>query len=890
MESKSYEALKEFISAKLRKIEGALPRTKIIEEVENTSTLIAAIKPEVFASLLSIDFLDLPSDADWKRITRELEMHFDVKMETGILIQGDEQRERDTKWWTSVSKQQSKNYYWSRLKKYLEETLPPDVIRTTDIDTDIVMNNLENPVQHSFSRYGMVVGHVQSGKTGNFSALVCKAADSGYKFIVVISGDKNNLRTQTQERLNETFVGQSNGIQVGAGKGSSKKELLPISLTTLERDFNKQDADKSAQGLNFDNVSVPILLVIKKNSNTLTNVIDWLQKQYVNKVLNHAMLIVDDESDYASINTKADNDPTAINKKLRVLLGLFHKSAYVAYTATPYANIFIDHQVETEEHGKDLFPKDFIYALDAPTNYFGARKIFIDSQNSHLVPINDWNDDLPLKHKSDLEIAKLPNSLLDAIRAFVMVVGIRHLRGQDSKHNSMLIHATRFTDVHKRIGRLVEDYLNEIKDHLSTYGKLPHAIKQSKFIKDIFLSYEKYFSKCGYNFDTLIHKLTDISPSIIVREVHQKTAVPLEYRKDVPTNAIVIGGTSLARGFTLEGLSISYFIRSTVFYDTLMQMGRWFGYRTGYEDLCYIFMPSDRIADFAEIIRSTEELYEDFKVMSEHNMTPNDFGLAVKENPDSILQVTARNKLKSAKSINHSMRLDGRLKETSYLRSNPVDVEYNLTVVRDLLDKLPADDYHMEGGSYLWRSINREIIKNFLTSYKVYGNDRLGLTSRMPIAFIEKYTEDNPSDWDVALYSGTGDSFMYKNYQIKKEKRKFDKKQDYLELQNRQVSSGSAESITIEDKELRKDLSNSRGKTREYLSRPLLMLHILEESVNNEKDITQESSNIIKEISAFGVSFPGNVASKSETITLRINTVYYQNILKELEENEESDD
>jgi len=887
METNSYQALKDFIANKLKKVEGALPRNKIIEEIENTSGLISAIKPDMFAKLLSLDSFEVPDEEDWNRLTRELETHFDVKMEHGILIQGDEQRERDTSWWTLIHKQKSRNYYWGRFRDYLDKSLPPEVIKTLDIDTDIVMNNLENPAFSAFSRYGMVVGHVQSGKTGNYSALVCKAADAGYKFIVVISGDKNNLRNQTQERLNESFIGQTKGVQVGAGKGNTSKELLPYSLTTIERDFNKQDADKLAQGLNFDNVSVPILLVIKKNTSTLNNVIDWLQKQYVNKVFNHAMLVIDDESDYASINTKENEDPTAINKKLRTLLGLFHKSAYVAYTATPYANIFIDHQVETADLGRDLFPKDFIYALDAPTNYFGARRIFIDTDNAHLVPISDWINDLPANHKKDFKVSRLPPSLLDAVRLFIINIGVRSLRGQRDKHNSMLIHATRFTDVHKVLGKLAEDYLELIKDEAASYGKLPDSTSQSAVLNEMMESCMRHYPNIEFSWQDISNAITDLIETVVVREVHQRTAVPLEYRKNYVTNAIVIGGTSLARGFTLEGLSISYFLRNTVFYDTLMQMGRWFGYRTGYEDICRIFMPADKIADFEEIIRATEELFQDFKIMADNNMTPSDFGLAVQENPDSILQVTARNKQKNVREFIHSMRLDGKLKETSYLRNNSRDIQSNMETVKKLIDKLPEPS--MVEGSYLWRNIDRKLIKGFLTDYKTYDNDRLGLTSRMPIAFIEKFADERDTDWDVALHNGLGSPFTYKGLTIGKERRLFTLKDGYIELQNRQVSSGSAESIALESAEDRKKLSNSRGETREHLPRPLLMLHILEQSFGKETP-EAERREPIQEIAAFGVSFPGSVASKNDTITLKINTVFYQNLLKQLAEEEESDD
>lgn len=232
----------------------------------------------------------------------------------------------------------------------------------------------------------------------------------------------NNLRDQTQVRMNEAFVGKDKGVPVGVGKlGNMKAEMLPISLTTAEQDFNKQDADRNKQGINLDNIKSPILIVIKKNSKTLLNVINWLKAQYRNQIARHAMLMIDDESDYASINTKSEDDPTIINKRLRELLQLFHKSAYVAYTATPYANIFIDHEARNEDVGKDIFPKDFIYAIKAPTNYFGAAKIFLDPGLKHIIPIKDYTHTLPLTHKKDDPLKSLPDSLFEAIRHFLLI-------------------------------------------------------------------------------------------------------------------------------------------------------------------------------------------------------------------------------------------------------------------------------------------------------------------------------------------------------------------------------------------------------------------------------------------------------------------------------------
>ncbi len=899
MDTNSYQAVKAFIFNKLSKVEAPLPYKKIDEEIENIKKVIATIGLETFAQILSIDQLCELEDQDWLRLSKELEEHFDVKMQNGILIQGNEQRDRDTTWWTSIEKQKAKNYYWNRYHDYLSKSLSPDVIKTIDVDTDIVMNNLENPYAQSFSRYGMVVGHVQSGKTGNYSALVCKAADAGYKFIVVIAGGINNLRNQTQERLNESFIGQTNGAQVGAGKGNSSKDTMPLSLTTVERDFNKQDADRLSQGLNFDNISVPILLVIKKHTRTLENVIDWLQKQYKNQVVHHAMLVIDDESDYASINTKEEEDPTAINKKLRKLLSLFQKSAYVAYTATPYANIFIDHKAESNDLGRDLFPKDFIYALDAPSNYFGARKIFIDTNNAHLVPISDYGENIPSDHRKDHVIKQLPNTLLEAIRHFLLNISIRSLRGQRDKHNSMLIHATRFTDVHKLLGKQVEDYLTLLREEIVSYGKLPDAVVHGKLIKDIQDTFNKNHVGVEFKWEKVISILSDLIETVVVREVHQKTSVPLEYRKDFVTNAIVVGGTSLSRGYTLEGLSVSYFLRNTVFYDTLMQMGRWFGYRQGYEDLCRIYMPDERITDFADIIRATEDLFQDFKLMAENKRTPNDFGLAVQQNPSSALQITARNKQKNVKDFVFSMQLDGQAKETSYLRSESKDIEHNINAIKRLLDVLPVQNANE--GSYVWRAVNKDKINIFLKDFRTFDNDRIGLLTRMPISFIEKYVEERDTDWDIALYNGSGNEFIHKGIKINKELRQFQFKEKgrlaskYYEVLNRQVSSGNAESITIEDPVLKKRIGNNRRAARQALARPLLMLHILEQrfplETNNESELSAPTSIIpVKEIAAFGVSFPGSVLSVNTTVTLKINTVYYQNLLDEQELEAEYDD
>ncbi len=879
----SYQKIKNFIFIKLQDKQdenGILELTNIKEEIDNIKILLSI--PDALKALFGSIKINLNND-DYERMKKELETHFDVKMEEGILIQGEEQQIRDTTWWTGESKQKVDTYYWDRYKKYIKISLPDDVVKTIDTDTDIIMNNIENPDINNFNRYGMVVGHVQSGKTANYAALICKAADAGYKFIVVIAGGINNLRNQTQERINESFIGRDNsGNQIGAGKGNSSLEKLPISLTTVERDFNKQDADRNSQGSNFDNTNTPIVLVIKKNTSTLKNVIKWLESQYKNKIDKHSMLMIDDESDYASINTKDEENPTAINIRLRKLLSLFNKSCYVAYTATPYANIFIDHEAGHDEVGRDLFPKDFIYSLDAPSNYFGARKIFLDSNQKHLIAVDkddkDYLDCIPTKHPKDFPLLSIPKSLYEAMHMFILNIAIRTLRGQGNQHNSMLIHATRFTLVHQKFALHAEKYIEKLKVDIDAYSKLHNATQLSDLINSLKNTFDtRNDIENKPEWVDILKVLSDVLESIVIREVHQKTSVPLEYRKDRITNAIVVGGTSVSRGYTLEGLSVSYFLRNTVFYDTLMQMGRWFGYRTNYEDLCKVYMSETMIDNFARIIEATEDLISDFKLMSEAKKTPNDFGLAIKQHPESALQVTARNKQKNVQEFVFNMKLDGQAKETSWLPLDKDKKLINLKAIENIITVLNKNNsVELVGNSALWRNIKSSTILDFLNTFQVYQTDALGISARMPIAFVKKYVETRNVEWDIALYSGRGKEDSICNVSFKREERKSTSKHDYIEIQNRQVSTGNSESIALNIDE-RKDLGSNRKKIRQKLKNPLLMLHILD-TPDDER------------LAAFGVSFPGDVLSKAETINLKINTVYYKNLLEELKLEAESDD
>ena len=295
---------------------------------------------------------------------------------------------------------------------------------------------------------------------------------------------------------------------------------MPDSLTNAENDFKIETA-RARETTNFENMQLPILVVIKKHTKTLSHLLEWLDKHYKNQV-DKAMLVIDDESDYASINTKKEEDPTVINEKIRLLLQKFKKSAYIAYTATPYANIFIDHAAKNDDAGRDLFPSDFIYALDAPSNYFGAEKIFNKDNEKYVVEIPnnevvyELDENIPyppneipfvIKHKKDYEseLKHLPESLYDAVRLFVINIAIRNLRNQ-KKHNSMLIHISRFTDVHIKVKKLVASYFDDLKTEIKAYGNLPNPYQYSQDLKAMKDTFNTRLKDIEFDFETILEE------------------------------------------------------------------------------------------------------------------------------------------------------------------------------------------------------------------------------------------------------------------------------------------------------------------------------------------------------------------------------------------------
>lgn len=705
-------------------------------------------------------------DEEIKDVRNKILSEQSVRMSLGTLLQEDYNYEK----WFLSEKANLDMKYWERYKKYLihNQGFANNVVNTMDDMLDNLVDLLGNPNSDcEFKRRGLIIGDVQSGKTSNYTGLICKSADAGYKAIVVLTGTIENLRKQTQLRLDEGFVGRDSAAMlnkndknfIGVGKWDSS--ITPMVLTSTMNDFKISVARSLGFDLNI--LSQPVLFVIKKNVSSLKNLNSWLRtfNQIGQDKINQSLLVIDDEADNASVNTNSeDNDPTSINKQIRTLLGLFSKSSYVGFTATPFANIFIDPNTDDEMLKGDLFPKDYIYSLNAPSNYIGARNIFgEDGKFGFILQEIDkelLEECLPTTHKRDYYVEYLTDDLKESICTFLVANTIRDLRGHVGTHRSMLINISRFNDVQQSLEILVNDYLKHIQDSVKAYGSLAknEALKDN-YIKCLKYAYDKQYGNCEFTWEKVQKQLVKSIIPVKVFIVNQKSKVKLNYEKNDKEGlrAIAIGGLSLSRGLTLEGLMTSYFCRNSKTYDTLMQMGRWFGYRKNYDDLCRIWMTEESIEWYRYISNATDELRDDIKRYENTGLTPNDFGLKVRSDINTLL-VTARNKMRTADTMQRTLSLSGKIVETPYIYS---DFERN-RLNKEAIEKLLVDikrnkDTSIKEKSILYRNVDVEKILDLLRKIEISVSN-IFFDTDILLNFISENINNGLSKWDLVVRNG----------------------------------------------------------------------------------------------------------------------------------------
>ncbi|WP_026899236.1 Z1 domain-containing protein [Daejeonella oryzae] len=711
--SECIEIIKSFIKEKAKEREHILH--SFFEDIKIEITNIRSFFPGLSA-LDEVTFLHLYNVA-----AKEFQSVNPIEIDPSTSL-----TKKDFKTWLTEDRKKQLQYdYINRYLTYLSKRGRSEkVVDEIKISSEKILSKLGDPKsERPFYVKGLVVGSVQSGKTGNFNAVINRAIDSGYSLIIVLSGIMEDLRSQTQMRIEEDVIGEgsldiSKDNKGDKGVGSVRKfgeqgdqsVRQVFSITSYKSDFKKsvKDTDFSLNNKN--------ILVCKKNTGVLKNLLIWLSDYLNENKEKHDIpfLIVDDEADNASLNNlgkKGVDYASKINGHIRALLNLFTRKTYLGYTATPFANVLQDRnglsalrwpvsyrlngQTVDKDFGQvnNIFPDDFIELLNPPSNYIGAKQIFETVLNDALkIPlveiVNDAIAEFPshtLKDdgteratvRNDNFPVKLPRSLEEATQCFVLSIALRLSRIADmtdsgflNPHHTMLVHISRFIPWQNKTKDLLGIYIQKLEEDINNdlpnnkkliYGTLEKT--WNRYYATIVQNIRAYLPE-GYSDEFLVSKtfsevkghLIDAVKGIEIKAVNSETGDKLQYVKDSSGNGkkiIAVGGNRLSRGFTLEGLTINYFIRNTNYSDTLLQMGRWFGYRPGYLDCCKVFTTFDAVQKFDSTTRAIEELEAEFIKLKRLNKTPQDFVLRVRKHPGT-LKITRPSILKNTKVVNWS--------------------------------------------------------------------------------------------------------------------------------------------------------------------------------------------------------------------------------------------
>lgn len=625
--------------------------------------------------------------------------------------------------------------YWPSLRAVLSgDRWSTGAIDNLDESSTRIVSLLNHPREKEFSARGLVVGYVQSGKTTSFTAVTAKAADRGYKLFIVLAGIHNGLRRQTQTRLIKQLVEPNPG-------GWSQ-------ITDLEHDFTPT-ANPASYFSKANNTHV--LCVVKKNATVMRKLVKWLSdaSEYLTDC---PALIIDDEADQASVATKS------INPLIRELLDSLPKSAYVGYTASPFANLLIDPSAD------DLYPQDFIVNLPKPADHYGTEVLFgryaLDGENPEDVD-DGWDmirtipdDDVPLvrpKTKVEAEgfLPTITDTLRNAVLYFWLGTAARRVRGTGNPHSTMLIHTSVRTSVHNSFREPLE-WLREATvrklDELGTLAEL-----RKLWDEETAKVAASDFGETKVEFDELLPELRGVLRDCRVIMDNSGSVERLDYENG-PVVAIAVGGNTLSRGLTLEGLLVSYFVRAVTVYDTLLQMGRWFGYRTGYADLPRIWMTDELIDWFRHLATVEVEMRRDIDIYLTEDKTPRSFAVRLRTHPS--LKVTAAAKMADA--VNAHAGYGGKRVQTRYFHTNAEWLLGNQAAARALVSQGLAVGAKLERrpdeGLFIIRDVPSDLVLDFLRTYRFHENSQEADAELMG-RYIDRRIQYTGAlgRWDVAI-------------------------------------------------------------------------------------------------------------------------------------------
>ena len=632
----------------------------------------------------------------------------------------------------------SADTYWPALERYIRTDLawPEKRVTTLDRSSNKVIAYTPRPNATDWDSKGLVVGYVQSGKTTNFTAVIAKAADVGYKFVIVLSGIHNGLRKQTQERLDEQL-----------------HQLTPAKwkqLTNADGDF-KAPAMQSTSLLHVDDSGV-ILAVVKKNAAVLKRLDKWLQPAVKQRALGDVpTLVIDDEADQASVETRI------INPLIRGIIAKLPKSTYIGYTATPFANVLID------PGAGDLYPKDFILNLPEPDGYFGTERIFgrdvvegdeangveLDGSNMvRIIPDEDVDDVRPSgKSAAKAFIPSIPPTLDDALTWFVLATAARRARG-DEGHATMLIHTSVKTDIHDQFRGPLGAFVSGLAKKWETGDSATVERLTSHWDREIALVTAGTFGLAPLAFDDLRPFVGDVLGRCRIVIDNFRSDDRLDYSEDGQV-AIAVGGNTLSRGLTLEGLTVSYFVRAAGAYDTLLQMARWFGFRFGYEDLPRIWMTEELRQWFRHLATVEREIRLDIERYESEDLTPTEFGVRIRTHP--TLRITA----KMGAAIPAYASYGGRRVQTRYFRTQDEDwLLRNVDAADGLLSRVRTKGIEprtVDSGAVLFEGVDADDVLSFLNSYVVHP-DSPDLDADLIGKYVAKQRRRGSLDtWNLAV-------------------------------------------------------------------------------------------------------------------------------------------
>lgn len=721
-------------------------------------------------------------------------------------------KELDIDPWLEPVWRNNEKINWNNYKLALEADGKEKLVSQLDADTFAILDSCYNPkTDGQWERRGLVYGHVQSGKTANYIGLANKAFDVGYKIVIIFTGMTEDLRKQTQDRVNSGIIGKNeHSEKYGIGKLPSHKPDNIKGATNIFLDLNSKNVQTLITNLSLDQ---NIVFVVKKNVAVLNSLIKWLNKKSITqnpniyKIINTPFLIIDDEADNASIQSLSkkdyqleqdalaireiedidDEDLTpvqlkiledaknktikAINRNIRICLSLIAQKSLVAYTATPYAVISqrsegIEKEWEIEnvkyviDEDSDLFPEHFIIPLEPSPKYMGIEKIF-GSKKKAALPVTFK---IPEKDKQYFPIGRncysfdyIPDSLEDAIIHFIVAIFVRESRNQ-KQHNTMLVHSSHRVDKIDYLAHKIDSYLGTLKDKIKTNPNLKSKFKKqleqirvnskNKLFEEHFeLNLEKYTVPdeiSNSDIYSIIDKANLVSyhskekDPELKHHFHKLIYPNLERDPDETRIFIVVGGNRISRGFTLEGLTTSYFVRESGTQDTLYQMGRWFGFRIGYEDTVMIYLPNEQKAWYKDILNLELELRDDLAQMNDREMTPSmwEIKMAHSKSFESLnkkLKLCDENKLRNTQ--RRKLSFGGTNQMTKHFRRDNGLQAINLNLTRQFVDQLASrnnfienDFLHKSGFNINFSNIPVSEVLSYLSKFQIHQKDEILFT------------------------------------------------------------------------------------------------------------------------------------------------------------------